>query len=109
MRVCESVSLRHSLVTKQMQSPNPQVGGKLIWSRVSPNRASSLGLIQILHSQEMPKSLQGEWPEMDEASSVICFPLCARKDDILPPPHSLHPFHLYLCLDIWQTREIGGS
>jgi hypothetical protein len=29
---------------------------------------------------------------MDEVSGVICFLLCARKDDPLPPLHNPHPF-----------------
>jgi hypothetical protein len=44
--VCESVSLRHSPAAKQVRSPDPQVCGKFIRSRVSPNRASGLGFIQ---------------------------------------------------------------
>jgi hypothetical protein len=39
----------------------------------------------------MPKSLQGDQPEMDEVSDVICFPLCAREEDPLPPLYNLHP------------------
>jgi hypothetical protein len=49
--------------------------------RVSPNRVSGLGLIQPHYGQEMPKSLQGEWPETDEVSGVICSPLCAGEED----------------------------
>jgi hypothetical protein len=37
--MCESVSLRCSLVIKQVWSSDPGVHGELIWSRVSPNRA----------------------------------------------------------------------
>jgi hypothetical protein len=58
--VCESVSLRWSLLMKQMWSPDLWLSGKLTWSRVSPNRASGPGLIQTLYGQEMPKSLWGE-------------------------------------------------
>jgi hypothetical protein len=55
--VCESVNLRHNLVTKRVQSHDLQVCGELIWSRVSPNRASGLGFIQTHYGQEMPKLL----------------------------------------------------
>jgi hypothetical protein len=60
----------------QVWSPDLQIHDKLIWSRVSPNRASGPGLIWTHYSQEMPKSLQGEWPEMDEACGVVfpCVP-----------------------------------
>jgi hypothetical protein len=57
----------------------------------------------------VPKSLQGEQLETDEASSVICFFLGAREEDPLPPLHSPHPFHLCLCLDIWQMGGMGGG
>jgi hypothetical protein len=56
VRVCENASLRCSLVTEQVWSPDPRVCGELIWSRVSPNRASGLVLIQTHYSQGMPKS-----------------------------------------------------
>jgi hypothetical protein len=55
VRVCESESLRHSLVTKWVWSPNLWVHGEFIWFRVSPNKASGLGLIQTHYSQETPK------------------------------------------------------
>jgi hypothetical protein len=77
VRMCENVSPRHSLVIKKVWSPNPQVHGKLIWSRVSPNRASGLGLIQTHYSQEMPKSPQGEGLETDKVSCVVF--LCAPE------------------------------
>jgi hypothetical protein len=48
------VSLRHGLDTKQAQSPNLQVHGELIWSKVSPNRAFSLGFIWTHYSKEVP-------------------------------------------------------
>jgi hypothetical protein len=86
---------------KQVQSPNLLVCGELIWSRVSPNRASGPGFIQTHYSLEVPKSLLGELLEMDKASGVICFPLCARKEDPLLPLHNPHPFHFCLCLHIW--------
>jgi hypothetical protein len=108
MRVCESVSLRHNLVTKQVWSPDSLVCGELIWSRVRANRASSLGLIQNLYGQETPKSLQGEQPETDKASGVICFSLYAREEDPLPL-HSPYPFCLHLCVDVWQSGGIGGD
>jgi hypothetical protein len=38
----------------------------------------------------MPKSLQEEQTEKDEASGVICFPLCAGEEDPLPLLHSPH-------------------
>jgi hypothetical protein len=107
VRVCESVSLRRSLVTKQVWSPDPWVCSELIWSKVSPNRASGAGIIQTHYGQEMPKSLQGEWPEMDKANGVICFLLCAKEEEPLPPLHSPHPFCLCLCLDIWQMGGMG--
>jgi hypothetical protein len=44
VRVCESESLRHSPVTKQLWSPDLWVPGELIWCRVSPNRTSGPGL-----------------------------------------------------------------
>jgi hypothetical protein len=94
---------------KQVWSPDPRVCGELIWSRVSPNGASDLGLIQTHYNQEMPKSLQGEQPEMDKVSGIICFPPCARKEDPLPPLHSPHPFCLCLCLDVWQMGGKGGG
>jgi hypothetical protein len=46
---------------------------------------------------------------MDKASGVICFSLCAGKEDLLPPLHSPHPFCLCLCLEVWQTGGMGGS
>jgi hypothetical protein len=46
---------------------------------------------------------------MDKASGVICFPLCAREEDPLPPLHSPHPFCLCLCLDVWQMGGMGGG
>jgi hypothetical protein len=52
--LCESVwsaSLRNSPAAKWAGSCNPQVGGELIWSRVSPNRASGPGFIQTLYGQ----------------------------------------------------------
>jgi hypothetical protein len=70
-------------------------------SRVSPNRASSWAH----YGQETPKPPQGKQLETNDASAVIYFPLCARKEEPLPPLHSPHPFHLCLCHDIWQ---IGG-
>jgi hypothetical protein len=75
-RVCESASLRHSLVMKQVWSPDLRVHGELIWSRVGPNRASCLGLIRTHYSQETPKSPQGEQLEMGEASGIVfpCVP-----------------------------------
>jgi hypothetical protein len=92
-----------------MQSPDTQVHGKLIWSRVSPNRASGPELIQTHYGQEMPKSPQGEWPEMDEARGVICFRLCAREEDPLPLLHSPHPFPLCHSLDLCQVGGMGGG
>jgi hypothetical protein len=64
VRMCESVSLRHSLVIKLVWSPDLWVHSEVIWSRVSPNRASDLGLTRIHYGQETPKSLQEEQPEM---------------------------------------------
>jgi hypothetical protein len=46
---------------------------------------------------------------MDKVSGVTCFPLCAREEDPLSPFHSPHPFHLCLCLDVWQTGGVGGG
>jgi hypothetical protein len=46
----ESVSLRHSPAMKQGWSPDLQVHGELIWSRVSPHRTSGLGFIQTHYS-----------------------------------------------------------
>jgi hypothetical protein len=42
---------------------------------------------------------------MDKVSGVICFPLCAGKEDPLPPLHNPHPFFFCLCLDVWQWEE----
>jgi hypothetical protein len=89
--VCESVNLRHSLVMKRVWSPDLQVRGELTWSRVRPNRGSCPGLIWIHYGQEMPKSPQKEQLEMDEASGVICFPLCAREEDPYLLPTALIP------------------
>jgi hypothetical protein len=71
--------------------------------------ASSPELIHTHYGQEMSKSLQGNWWEMEKVSGVICFPLCVREEDPLPPLHSPHPNHLCLCLDIWQMGGMGGS
>jgi hypothetical protein len=43
--VCEIASLRCSLAAKWGRNPNLLVHGEFVWSRVSPNRASSLGFI----------------------------------------------------------------
>jgi hypothetical protein len=67
------------------------------------------GIIWTHYGQEMPKSPLGEQPETDELSCVICFPLYAGEEDPLPPLHSSHPFHLCLCLDVWQMGEMGGG
>jgi hypothetical protein len=101
--LCESVNLRCSLVMEQVWSPDLQVCGELICFRVSPNKASGLELIRTHYGQEKPKSLQ------DKVSGVICFPLCAREEDPLPPLHSPHPFYLCLCLDVWQMGGMGGG
>jgi hypothetical protein len=100
VRVCESASLRCSLLTKLVWSPDLWVHSKLIWSRVSPNSTSGPGLMQTHYGQEMLKSLRGEWLETDEVSGVTCFPLCEGEKDPLPPLHSPCPFGLCLCLDI---------
>jgi hypothetical protein len=107
--VYENTSLRRSLVTKRVWRPDPWVHRELIWSRVNPNSASGPGLIWTHYGQEMPNFLQGEWPEMDEVSGVICSPLCAGEEDPLPPLHSPYPFCLCLCLDVWHMGGMGGG
>jgi hypothetical protein len=107
VRVYESASPRHRLVMKHMWSPNPWICGKVIWSRVSPNRFSSPEFIWTHYGQETPKSPQGVQLEMGKVNDVICFPLCAAKVNLLPHLHSSHPFHLCFYLDVWQTGEMG--
>jgi hypothetical protein len=89
-------------------NPDPQVHGKPIWSKVSPNRASGPRLILTYHSQKTPKSLLGEWPETEKASGVIYFPLCAGEEDLLPLD-SPHPFCLCVSIDVWQKGRMGGG
>jgi hypothetical protein len=63
--------------------------------------ASGLELTWIYYGQEMPKSPQGEQPEMDKASDGIYFPLCAREEDPLttsPQLPSLLSLSLSRCL-----------
>jgi hypothetical protein len=76
---------------------------------VSPKRASGLGLIRTHYGKKTPKSPQGQWPETEEVIDVIGFPLCAREEGPLASLHSPHPFHLCLCLDVWQTGGMGGG
>jgi hypothetical protein len=45
VRVCESASLRCSLVMKLVWSPNPWFCGEILWSRVSLNMFSNPGLM----------------------------------------------------------------
>jgi hypothetical protein len=58
-------------------------------------------LMQTYYGQEMPKSLRGEQPEIDEESGIICFRLHAREEDPFPFLYNLYPFCFCLCLDIW--------
>jgi hypothetical protein len=111
VRVCESVSLRHSLVMKWMWSPDQWVCGELKWSRVNPNRVSGLGLIETYYGQEVAKFLRGEWQEMYKVSVWFVFPCVLERRDSLPPLHSPHLFHPCLCLDVWQMggKEGGQS
>jgi hypothetical protein len=78
VRVCESASLRCSLVMKQVWSPDPWVCCELRWSTVSPNRASGLGLIQTYYGQETPKSLRGcscrQWTKWVVLFVLPCVP-----------------------------------
>jgi hypothetical protein len=50
---------------------------------VNPNRASGLGLIQTHYGLEIPKSLCGEWLEMDEVSDVFLCVLERRTPYLL--------------------------
>jgi hypothetical protein len=54
---------------KVRESPNPWFCGKLIRSRVNPNRASSPGFNGFTRAKERPKSPLREWLETDEASA----------------------------------------
>jgi hypothetical protein len=55
-----------------MRSPDPQVHEEVTWFRVSPNRASSPGLIWTLYRDlETPKSLQGE--QLRQTKQVVLF------------------------------------
>jgi hypothetical protein len=63
VRVYKRVSLRRSLVAKWVRSPDPRFCGELIRSRVSPNRASGVGLYGLTGAKESPKSPWGEWQE----------------------------------------------
>jgi hypothetical protein len=68
VRVCENVRLRCNTAAKQVRSPDPQVHGELIGSKVSPTGPLVWGLNRLTKAKEIPKSLQRESPETEEAS-----------------------------------------
>jgi hypothetical protein len=100
VRVCESMSLRHSLVMKRVQSPDLQVCGGLRWSRVSPNRACSPG-------QEMLKSCEEGGRRQMKKVVLFVFP-CVLEGGSLTS--SQQPSSLpSLCLDVWQMGRMEGG
>jgi hypothetical protein len=106
VRVYENVTMKCRLVMKWVQSHDLWVCGELIWSRVSLNRASGPRLDRFTMAKT-PKSLLGEWPEMEKESGVNCFPLCAREEDPIHPLHCPHPFH-FLSLSRYLANGRNG-
>jgi hypothetical protein len=107
VRVCESASLRYSLVMKWVWSPYPCVHSEIIWSRVSPNRASGLGLYWLTMAKRCLNPCKGSGWRWTKWMVLFVFPCVLEKRTpyLLSMPSSLPSLSLSRCLANSRNRR----